>query len=38
MDKWLPAHRAADGANGPYVMGYHRNTVTPVFRISDPKR
>ncbi|WP_329137634.1 phospholipase [Streptomyces sp. NBC_01476] len=22
MDSWLPAHRAADGANGPYVMGY----------------
>jgi len=23
MDNWLPAHRKADGANGPYVMGYH---------------
>ncbi|GHH81224.1 putative non-hemolytic phospholipase C [Streptomyces sulfonofaciens] len=22
MDQWLPAHRAADGKNGPYVMGY----------------
>ena len=22
MDNWLPAHRAADGANGPYMMGY----------------
>jgi phospholipase C len=22
-DSWLPAHRAADGANGPYTMGYH---------------
>ena len=21
MDNWLPAHRAADGVNGPYVMG-----------------
>jgi phospholipase C len=23
MDRWLPAHRAADKANGPYVMGYY---------------
>jgi phospholipase C len=23
MDRWLPAHRRADGANGPFVMGYH---------------
>src|ERR1700683_2145039 len=23
MDRWLPAHRTADGANGPYCMGYH---------------
>jgi phospholipase C len=22
MDQWLPAHRAADGADGPYTMGY----------------
>ncbi|GAB2852537.1 alkaline phosphatase family protein [Actinoallomurus bryophytorum] len=22
MDNWLPAHRAADGAKGPYTMGY----------------
>jgi phospholipase C len=22
MDRWLPAHRAADGNNGPYTMGY----------------
>ena len=22
MDQWLPAHRKADGANGPYVMGH----------------
>jgi phospholipase C len=29
MDKWLPAHRAADGANGPYVMGYHTRADIP---------
>ena len=29
MDKWLPAHRAADGANGPYVMGYHTRADLP---------
>jgi phospholipase C len=23
MDQWLPAHRKADHANAPYVMGYH---------------
>jgi phospholipase C len=23
MDNWLPAHLAADQANGPYVMGYY---------------
>jgi phospholipase C len=22
MDQWLPAHRAVDGENGPYTMGY----------------
>ncbi|HVY68799.1 MAG TPA: alkaline phosphatase family protein, partial [Verrucomicrobiae bacterium] len=22
MDRWLPAHRKADGVNGPYCMGY----------------
>jgi phospholipase C len=22
MDNWLPAHRASDGAHGPYTMGY----------------
>jgi phospholipase C len=22
MDQWLPAHRKADGPNGPYCMGY----------------
>ena len=29
MDNWLPAHRAADGANGPYVMGYHTREDLP---------
>jgi phospholipase C len=29
MDQWLPAHRAADGANGPYVMGYHTRDDIP---------
>ncbi|HEX3791243.1 MAG TPA: alkaline phosphatase family protein [Pseudonocardiaceae bacterium] len=28
-DSWLPAHRAADGANGPYVMGYHTRADLP---------
>jgi len=23
MDRWLPAHRKADGAHGPYCMGYY---------------
>ena len=23
MDNWLPAHRAADGANGPFTMGHY---------------
>jgi phospholipase C len=23
MDQWLPAHRQADGAHGPYCMGYY---------------
>ena len=23
MDNWLPAHRAADGVNAPYVMGHY---------------
>jgi phospholipase C len=30
MDNWLPAHRAADGVNGPYVMGYHDREDIPV--------
>ncbi|HEY5836283.1 alkaline phosphatase family protein [Streptomyces sp.] len=29
MDMWLPAHRAADGANGPYVMGYYTRDDIP---------
>jgi phospholipase C len=29
MDNWLPAHRAADGANAPYVMGYHTREDIP---------
>lgn len=29
MDRWLPAHRAADGVNGPYVMGYYTREDIP---------
>src|SRR5271155_2981341 len=29
MDQWLPAHRKADGVNGPYVMGYHTRADIP---------
>ncbi|MFC5720782.1 alkaline phosphatase family protein [Streptomyces gamaensis] len=29
MDRWLPAHRAADGADAPYVMGYHTREDIP---------
>jgi phospholipase C len=29
MDRWLPAHRKADGAHGPYVMGYYNRTDIP---------
>ncbi|MFC6067526.1 alkaline phosphatase family protein [Streptomyces ochraceiscleroticus] len=29
MDRWLPAHRKADGRNGPYVMGYHTRADIP---------
>ena len=29
MDNWLPAHRKADGANAPYVMGYHTREDIP---------
>ena len=29
MDSWLPAHRAADHQNGPYVMGYYTRRDVP---------
>ena len=29
MDNWLPAHRAADGAAGPLVMGYYERQDIP---------
>jgi phospholipase C len=29
MDKWLAAHRKADGANGPYCMGYYTREDIP---------
>ncbi|MFJ8108106.1 alkaline phosphatase family protein [Streptomyces sp. NPDC096132] len=29
MDRWLPAHRKADGVNAPYVMGYHTREDIP---------
>ncbi len=29
MDNWLPAHLAADGANGPYTMGYMQRDDIP---------
>ena len=29
MDNWLPAHRAADGANGPFTMGYYEQEDIP---------
>ena len=29
MDRWLAAHRKADGAKGPYVMGYHTRADIP---------
>lgn len=29
MDKWLSAHREADGANGPYCMGYYKREDIP---------
>ncbi|MFF1546744.1 alkaline phosphatase family protein [Streptomyces sp. NPDC058291] len=29
MDRWLPAHRTADGADGPYVMGYYTREDIP---------
>jgi phospholipase C len=36
MDRWLPAHRAADGVNGPYVMGYYERADIPFhFALAD---
>jgi phospholipase C len=29
MDQWLPAHRKADGSNGPFVMGYYTRADIP---------
>jgi phospholipase C len=29
MNRWLPAHRKADGVNGPYCMGYHTRADIP---------
>lgn len=29
MDRWLPAHRRADGIKGPYVMGYYKRDDIP---------
>jgi phospholipase C len=29
MDNWVPAHRAVDGVNGPYVMGYYTRQDIP---------
>jgi phospholipase C len=29
MDRWLPAHRTADGADHPYVMGYYTRADIP---------
>jgi phospholipase C len=29
MDRWLPAHRKADGVNGPFCMGYHTRDDIP---------
>jgi phospholipase C len=29
MDNWVPAHRKADGPNGPYTMGYYNRSDIP---------
>jgi phospholipase C len=29
MDRWLPAHRKADGVKGPFVMGYYKREDIP---------
>ena len=33
MDRWLPAHRKADGVEGPYVMGYYKRADIPTQAI-----
>ncbi len=36
MDRWLPAHRKADGENGPYCMGhYDRSDIPFHFALAD---
>jgi len=36
MDRWLPAHRKADGANGPYCMGhYDRGDIPFHFALAE---
>jgi phospholipase C len=31
MDRWVPAHRASDGANGPLTMGYYTRKDIPYY-------
>ena len=36
MDRWLPAHRKADGVHGPYCMGYYtRNDIPFQFALAE---
>ncbi|QHN05630.1 phospholipase [Granulicella sp. WH15] len=36
MDRWLPAHRKADGHHGPYCMGYYTRSDIPFqFALAD---
>jgi len=36
MDAWLPAHLAADGANGPYTTGYmERDDIPFQFALAE---
>ena len=36
MDRWLPAHRKADGQNGPYCMGYYnRDDISFQFALAE---
>ncbi|WP_037577997.1 alkaline phosphatase family protein [Phaeacidiphilus oryzae] len=36
MNQWMPAHRSADGANGPYTMGYYTRKDIPFqFALAD---